>query len=72
MRGYLRALAAEGRAVLVSSHLMSELQDSAGHLVVVGRGTVITDTSTAVLRQLPRVARAGTDSTGRGIQLLSG
>jgi ABC-2 type transport system ATP-binding protein len=45
MRGFLRALAAEGRAVLVSSHLMSELQDSADHLVVVGRGKVIADTS---------------------------
>ncbi len=39
MRGFLRGLAAEGRAVLVSSHLMSELQDTADHLVVVGRGT---------------------------------
>ncbi len=39
MRGFLRALAGEGRAVLVSSHLMSELQDTAGHLVIVGRGT---------------------------------
>ncbi|MGH3185865.1 MAG: ATP-binding cassette domain-containing protein [Streptosporangiaceae bacterium] len=38
MRGYLRGLAAQGRAVLVSSHLMSELEDTAGHLVVVGRG----------------------------------
>ena len=36
MRGFLRALAAQGRAVLVSSHLMSELQDTADHLVVVG------------------------------------
>ena len=45
MRGFLRALAAEGRAVLVSSHLMSELQDSADHLIVVGRGKVIADTS---------------------------
>jgi ABC-2 type transport system ATP-binding protein len=49
MRGFLRELAAEGRAVLVSSHLMSELQDSAGHLVVVGRGKVIADTSVAEL-----------------------
>jgi ABC-2 type transport system ATP-binding protein len=49
MRGYLRALAAEGRAVLVSSHLMSELQDSADHLIVAGRGTVIADTSVAEL-----------------------
>jgi ABC-2 type transport system ATP-binding protein len=49
MRGHLRALAAEGRAVLVSSHLMSELQDSADHLIVAGRGTVIADTSVAEL-----------------------
>src|ERR1700734_2594576 len=45
MRGFLRALASQGRAVLVSSHLMSELQDSADHLVVVGRGKVIADAS---------------------------
>jgi ABC-2 type transport system ATP-binding protein len=49
MRGFLRALAAEGRAVLVSSHLMSELQDAADHLVVVGRGKVIADTTVASL-----------------------
>jgi ABC-2 type transport system ATP-binding protein len=49
MRGYLRALAAEGRAVLVSSHLMSELQDTADHLIVAGRGAVIADTSVAEL-----------------------
>ena len=46
MRGYLQSLAADGRAVLVSSHLMSELEDTADHLVIVGRGTVIADTST--------------------------
>jgi ABC-2 type transport system ATP-binding protein len=49
MRGFLASLAAEGRAVLVSSHLMSELQDTADHLVVVGRGRVIADTSVAEL-----------------------
>jgi ABC-2 type transport system ATP-binding protein len=49
MRGFLRSLAAQGRAVLVSSHLMSEVQDSADHLVVVGRGKVIADTSVAEL-----------------------
>ncbi len=49
MRGFLRSLAAEGRAVLVSSHLMSELQDTAGHLVVAGRGRVIADASVAEL-----------------------
>ncbi|MEO3887041.1 ATP-binding cassette domain-containing protein [Nonomuraea sp. B5E05] len=49
IRELLRSLAAEGRAVLVSSHLMSELQDTAGHLVVAGRGRVIADTSVADL-----------------------
>ncbi len=49
MRGFLRSLASEGRAVLVSSHLMSELQDTADHLVVVGRGKVVADTSMAEL-----------------------
>ncbi|MFI0349974.1 ATP-binding cassette domain-containing protein [Actinomadura sp. 9N407] len=43
MRGFLRSLAAEGRAVLVSSHLMSEMQDITDHLVVVGRGRAIAD-----------------------------
>ena len=46
MRGFLRSLAAAGRAVLVSSHLMSELEGTADHLVIVGRGKVIADTST--------------------------
>jgi ABC-2 type transport system ATP-binding protein len=54
MKGFLRSLAAQGRAVLVSSHLMSELEalltdGGAGHLVVVGRGKVIADTSVADL-----------------------
>ena len=49
MRGYLRGLAAQGRAILVSSHLMSEVEDTADHLVVVGRGQVIADTSVASL-----------------------
>ncbi|WP_345353653.1 ATP-binding cassette domain-containing protein [Actinoallomurus liliacearum] len=49
IRGFLRSLAAEGRAVLVSSHLMSELQGTADHLIVVGRGRVIADTGVAEL-----------------------
>ena len=46
MRRLLRSLAAEGRAVLVSSHLMSELEGTADHLVIVGRGRVLADTPT--------------------------
>jgi ABC-2 type transport system ATP-binding protein len=49
VRGFLRSLAAQGRAVLVSSHLMSELEDTADHLVVVGRGRVIADASVTEL-----------------------
>jgi ABC-2 type transport system ATP-binding protein len=49
MRRFLATLARQGRAVLVSSHLMSELEGNADHLVVVGRGKVIADTSVADL-----------------------
>ena len=43
IRGFLRGLAAEGRAVLLSTHLMSELQGTADHVVVAGRGRVLAD-----------------------------
>jgi ABC-2 type transport system ATP-binding protein len=56
MRGFLLTLAAEGRAILVSSHLMSELQDIADHVVVIGRGRVLADASVEEL-----VARASGD-----------
>ncbi|MFZ0090155.1 MAG: ATP-binding cassette domain-containing protein, partial [Solirubrobacteraceae bacterium] len=49
IRHFLRSLAAEGRAVLVSSHLMGELQDTADQVVVVGRGKVLAD---ATVREL--------------------
>jgi ABC-2 type transport system ATP-binding protein len=49
IRGFLRSLAAEGRAILVSSHLMSELQDTAHHILVIGRGRLIADTSVSDL-----------------------
>jgi ABC-2 type transport system ATP-binding protein len=49
MRTFLRDLAVEGRAVLVSSHLMSELQDTADQIIVVGRGKVIADRPVADL-----------------------
>ena len=44
-RYLLRDLAAEGRTVLVSSHLISEMALTAERLVVIGRGTLITETS---------------------------
>ena len=65
MRGFLRSLAAQGRAVLVSSHLMSELQDAAHHLVVVGRGHVIADTSVAELIATASDGRVTVRTTAR-------
>jgi ABC-2 type transport system ATP-binding protein len=65
MRGFLRSLAAQGRAVLVSSHLMSELQDTAHHLVVVGRGHVIADTSVAELIATASSGRVTVRTTAR-------
>jgi ABC-2 type transport system ATP-binding protein len=56
IRGFLRSLAAEGRTVFVSSHLMSELQDTAHHLIVIGRGRLISDASVPDL-----LAAASTD-----------
>jgi ABC-2 type transport system ATP-binding protein len=56
VRRLLRSLAAQGRAILVSSHLMSELQDMADHVVVIGRGRVLSDASVDEL-----VAQASND-----------
>jgi ABC-2 type transport system ATP-binding protein len=65
MRTFLRSLAAQGRAVLVSSHLMSELQDTADHLVVIGRGRVIADTSVAALIKAASGDRVEVRTTAR-------
>ena len=43
IRNLMRSLAAEGRVVFVSSHLMSEMENTADHLIVVGRGRLIAD-----------------------------
>ncbi|HTW10810.1 MAG TPA: ABC transporter ATP-binding protein [Acidimicrobiales bacterium] len=45
IRALMRALAAQGRTVLVSSHLMSEMALTADHLVVIGKGRLIADSS---------------------------
>ena len=46
VRTFMRQLAGEGRTVFVSSHLMSEMAVTADHLVVIGRGKLIADSST--------------------------
>ena len=43
IRNLMKALAAEGRTVFVSSHLMSEMQNTADHLIVIGRGHLLAD-----------------------------
>jgi ABC-2 type transport system ATP-binding protein len=72
MRGFLRVMAGQGRAILVSSHLMSELQDMADHLVVIGQGKVIADASVAELRATPTGTRtleqAYLDLTGASVE----
>jgi ABC-2 type transport system ATP-binding protein len=51
IRAFLRELAAEGRTVLVSSHLMSEMAQTADRLIVIGRGRLLADTTTAELTE---------------------
>ena len=59
IRSLLRGLAAEGRTVFVSSHLMSEMALTAQHLIVIGRGRLIADTGVEefVARAAPGVVR---------------
>ncbi|MGW0535962.1 ATP-binding cassette domain-containing protein [Streptomyces sp. NPDC003032] len=45
IRNLLKSLAAEGRTVLVSSHLMSEMALTAEHLIIIGRGRLLADTT---------------------------
>jgi ABC-2 type transport system ATP-binding protein len=60
IRTLLKNLAADGRTVFLSSHLMSEIAQTAEHLVVVGRGRLIADTTVAEI-----VAEASKDSAVR-------
>jgi ABC-2 type transport system ATP-binding protein len=60
IRNLLKNLAADGRTVFLSSHLMSEIAQTAEHLVVVGRGRLIADTTVAEI-----VAAASKDAAVR-------
>ena len=81
MREALRGLAAEGRTVFVSSHLMSELEDTAEHLIVIGRGRLLADVSVEelvgaasdgdVAIRSPEVASAMTVLANAGATLVS-
>ncbi|ASR39717.1 ABC transporter ATP-binding protein [Prauserella marina] len=70
IRDLMRALAHEGRTVLVSSHLMSEMALTADRVLVVGRGRLIADTSIAELAEQYRrdvLVRTGADAELAGV-----
>jgi ABC-2 type transport system ATP-binding protein len=81
IRHLMRGLAAQGRTVFVSSHLMSEMALTAEHLVVVGRGKLIADVSVAefieqaahdsVLVRSPRAVELHDLLAGPGVTVLS-
>jgi ABC-2 type transport system ATP-binding protein len=72
IRELLRRLADEGRTVLVSSHLMSEMQQTADRLVVIGRGRLIADATTEeILRGLGRrLVRVRSPQSGKLLERL--
>ena len=74
MRHLLKGLAAEGRTVFVSSHLMSEMALTADHLIVIGRGRLIADTSTEdfVQQASGNVVRVRSPQAARLAELLAG
>ncbi|MEO3747837.1 ATP-binding cassette domain-containing protein [Plantactinospora sp. B5E13] len=82
IRDLMRGLAAEGRTVLVSSHLMSEMALTADHLVVIDRGRLLADTGTRafveansvgyVQVRTPEPERLRAVLTGAGIETRTG
>jgi ABC-2 type transport system ATP-binding protein len=74
IRNLLRGLAAEGRTVFVSSHLMSEMALTAEHLIVIGRGRLIADTSVQefIDRASRKIVRVRTQQATELRDLLAG
>jgi ABC-2 type transport system ATP-binding protein len=81
IRELLKSLAAEGRTVLVSSHLMSEMAQTATQLIVLGRGKLIAEstvedftaraTTSAVLVRTPETVRLGQLLAAPGISIIN-
>ncbi len=81
IRNLLKGLAAEGRTVFVSSHLMSEMALTADHLIVIGRGRLIADTSVddfvarasqkVVLVRSPELERLRAELAGPGVSFVA-
>lgn len=69
LRSLLRGLAGEGRTVLISSHLMTEMELTADHLVIIGRGRLI---ASAPIREIAdRFERSVSVRAERGVELAS-
>jgi ABC-2 type transport system ATP-binding protein len=70
IRGLLRSLAADGRTVLVSSHLLSEVAQTVDDVVVLSKGHVIAETTLAALTERSSVIRARTTDATRLVDVL--
>jgi ABC-2 type transport system ATP-binding protein len=81
IRNLLKGLAADGKTIFVSSHLMSEMALTADHLIVIGRGRLIADTSVddfierasekVVLVRSPDITRLQETLAGEGVSFTS-
>src|ERR1700684_2146205 len=73
IRNLMKALAAEGRTVFVSSHLMSEMEYTADHLIVIGRGKLIADCSMSefIARSSGAAVRVRTPATDQLVRAVS-
>jgi ABC-2 type transport system ATP-binding protein len=74
IRNLMRALAAEGRTIFVSSHLMSEMENTADHLIVIGQGRLIADCTVAefIERSSELAVRVRTPQASHLAELVSG
>jgi ABC-2 type transport system ATP-binding protein len=73
IRNLMKHLAGEGRTILVSSHLMNEMAVTADHLIVIGRGRLIADASTAevIARATEKTVRVRTPDPDRLTSLIT-
>jgi ABC-2 type transport system ATP-binding protein len=73
IRNLMKSLAAEGRTVLVSSHLMNEMAVTADHLIVIGRGKLITEASTedVIARSADKSVRVRTPDADRLAEMIA-
>jgi ABC-2 type transport system ATP-binding protein len=73
IRNLMKQLATEGRTILVSSHLMNEMAVTADYLIVIGRGRLITESSTSdvIARSADKSVRVRTPDAARLAELIS-